>query len=253
MTRRRGFALAAAVLLLGPFAALTVLVLLTAPGVFSLDAEIAAGLHRPALEHPGLGSALRVIGQVSQPYWLRLIALLAALLLWRRGRGRAAGWLLLTMTIGGVLGVVLKQVFARSRPEWPEAITVISGYSFPSGHALNSMLAAGCALVFLVRSLSSTGRRLLWTAAVAFVLLVGFDRLALGVHYLTDVLAGWALALAILFAALAVFDPAPTTRPDSAQRSDSVTDHAPAADRPSHPVATDPGPARGGDRGSQRS
>ena len=206
---RARYGLVAAGLLLGPFALLTAVVLGTAPGVFGLDAEVAEWWHRPALAQPALGSTLRVIGLITEPNWLRLIALLAAVVLWRRGRRRAAAWLVITMAAGGTLGVVLKQVFARTRPEWPEAITVISGYSYPSGHALNSMLAAGCAIVLLRPGLGATGRRRLWMAAGTFVLLVGFDRVALGVHYLTDVLAGWTLALAVLFAALAVHEPRP--------------------------------------------
>ena len=183
--------------MLVPFAALTAVVLVTAPGVFGVDAQVAAYLHRPVLDHPNLGAALRAIGLITEPNWLRLIALLAALWLWRHGLGRTAVWLVVTMAIGGTLGIVLKQVFSRSRPEWPEAITVISGYSFPSGHAVNSMLAAGCAIVLLRPGLGAIGRRWLWTMAGAFVLLVGFDRMALGVHYLTDVLAGWALGAVV--------------------------------------------------------
>jgi len=191
--------------MLVPFAALTAVVLVTAPGVFGADAQVAAYLHGPAIAHPGLGTALRVTGFITEPNWLRLLALLAALWLWHHGLGRTAAWLVVTMAVGGTLGIVLKQVFSRSRPEWPEAVTVISGYSFPSGHAVNSMLAAGCAVVLLRPGLGATGRRRLWTATGAFVLLVGFDRMALGVHYLTDVLAGWALALAVLFTTLAAF------------------------------------------------
>lgn len=203
--RRAGHALAAVLLLLGPFAALTTVVVLTTPGVFSLDADVASHLHRMVLDHPTLGSVLRVVGVITLPDTFRAIALVSAVLLWRRDRRRAAGWLVLTMTIGGVLGVVLKEVFTRSRPEWPDAITVSSGYSYPSGHALNSVLAAGCAIVLLHPVLKSTGRRLLWIAAVAIVVLVGFDRVALGVHYLTDVLAGWAVALVVIFTTLAAF------------------------------------------------
>jgi len=205
--RRTRYALAAAVLLLGPFGGLTAVVVLTAPGVFFVDADVAANLHHRVLDHPDLGAALRAIGLITHPDGLRVIAAVSAVLLWRQRQSRTAAWLLVTMTIGGVLGTALKQVFARSRPEWPESITVISGYSFPSGHALNSMLAAGCAITILSPRLKPVGRQLLWTSSAAFVLLVGFDRVALGVHYLTDVLAGWAMALAVLFATLAVFDP----------------------------------------------
>jgi membrane-associated phospholipid phosphatase len=131
-----------------------------------------------------------------------------------------------------VLGGVLKQVFARSRPEWPEAITVLTGYSFPSGHALNSMLAAGCVIVLVGPRLGPVARRWLWVACGAFVLLVGFDRVALGVHYLSDVLAGWSLALAVLFATLAAFGPFPV-QPASAP--DQPGDGPPPTTGRTHP------------------
>ena len=218
MNRRARNCLTAVIMLLGPFGVLTAVVLVTAPGVLSIDAAVANWWHRPALEHPAFGSMLRVIGLITEPIWLRVIALAVGVLLWRRGLGRTAVWLVATMAIGGTLGIVLKQIFARSRPEWPEAITVISGYSYPSGHAVNSMLAAGCAIVLLRPLLGAAARRRLWTVVIAYVLLVGFDRVALGVHYLTDVLAGWALALAVVFATLAAFGrprpPKPRVAPD---------------------------------------
>jgi membrane-associated phospholipid phosphatase len=241
---RVSFTLAAAALLLGPFAALTAVVVVTQPGVFGFDSDVATWLHRPVLAHPHLGSALRVIGLITEPNWLRLITVLAAVRLWRSDLRRAAAWLVTTMAIGGVLGGVLKEVFARSRPEWPEAITVLTGYSFPSGHALNSMLAAGCTIVLVAPRLGPVGRRRLWVACGAFVLLVGFDRVALGVHYLSDVLAGWSLALAVLFATLAAFTPF-AVRPDSApgQSGDGPTS-ASSRTRPtgSPPVPTDARP-----------
>jgi membrane-associated phospholipid phosphatase len=214
MSRRAQYALAAVALLLGPFTALTTMVVLTAPGVFSVDADVAGGLHGFALDRPALATALQVIGVITLPDTFRVGALVWAVLLWRRGHRRVAVWLLVTMTVGGVLGVLLKQVFARSRPEWPEAITVASGYSYPSGHALNSMLAAGCAIVLLDQMAGPAGR-LVRAAAAGLVLLVGLDRIALGVHYLTDVLAGWTLALAVLFTSLAAIDP--FTEPDAAE------------------------------------
>jgi undecaprenyl-diphosphatase len=209
MSRRARYGVFSVIMLLGPFGVLTAVVLVTAPGVLSIDAHVADWWHRPALEHPAFASTLRVIGLITEPIWLRVIALAVALLLWRRGLGRAAAWLVATMAIGGMLGIILKQIFARSRPEWPEAITVISGYSYPSGHAVNSMLAAGCAIVLLRPLLETVGRRRLWTVVIAYVLLVGFDRVALGVHYLTDVLGGWALALTVLSFTLAAFPPQP--------------------------------------------
>jgi undecaprenyl-diphosphatase len=102
--------------------------------------------------------------------------------------------------------VVLKVIVARARPEFTDPVTVAGGYSFPSGHALNSMLFAACLLV-LVHPMTSGGRRAaVWCTGFAFVLLVGLNRISLGVHFLSDVLAGWVVALATLTATLAAFE-----------------------------------------------
>src|SRR5690348_12502446 len=92
MSPRVRFGLAAAIMAIGPFAALTAVVLVTAPGVFVLDAEVAAWWHQPAVEHPAYGTTLRVIGLATEPNWLRLIAFAGAVLLWRKRRHRAAVW-----------------------------------------------------------------------------------------------------------------------------------------------------------------
>jgi membrane-associated phospholipid phosphatase len=208
----------AAVAMLGLFAVLAAVVSLSAPARPGLDSHMASSLHRVVLARPGLASALRLIGRVTDPWWVRAIALIAVLLLTLRGRRGAAAWLVITMATGGVLGNMLKLILARSRPEWPDPVTTIGGYSLPSGHAVNSMLAAACAIVLLDPMLPGAGRArvtarwALWLLAAGFVLLVGFDRLALGVHFVTDVLAGWALALATVFATLAGLGPR-STRP----------------------------------------
>jgi undecaprenyl-diphosphatase len=206
---RARFGLAAALLMLGPFTVLTAVVLITAPGVPGIDAHLAADLHRLVLPRPGLAQALRVIGVISLPWCLRAPALVGALVLWRRGRGRAALWLILTMAAGGVLSVVLKLLIGRDRPPWADPIAVASGYSYPSGHAMNSMVLAACLVALLRPGLNRPPRRWVCGVAGAAVLLIGFDRVALGVHYLTDVLAGWTAGLAVVLLALALADPRP--------------------------------------------
>lgn len=215
-TARAKFALAAG-LLVALFIILSVVVAVSAPGPTRIDSEGSSARHRFVVGRPGLTSTLRLIAWITNPWWLRAIAGAAALLLYLRGRGRVALWLVITMAIGGVLEGLMKLIFARSRPEWPNPIAAIGGYSFPSGHAVNSMLAASCAVVLLDPMLRRTtpaggpapasviARGAPWLLAAGFVLLVGFDRVALGVHYVTDVLAGSSVALAILFATLASF------------------------------------------------
>jgi undecaprenyl-diphosphatase len=148
---------------------------------------------------------MRVLGRVSEPWVLRAVALAGVIVLWRRGQRRVALWLAVTMAAGGLLGVALKLVVARARPEFDSPIALASGYSFPSGHALNAMVFGGCLLVLLHPRLSGAARGWLWLGTVAGVLLVGFDRISLGVHYLTDVVAGYVVGAATVLATVAAF------------------------------------------------
>ena len=123
--------------------------------------------------------------------------LVVAVWLWRRGAKRLAAWAVVTMVIGGVLGVVLKLLVERARPAFPEPVAHASGYSFPSGHALNSMLCVGVLILVFLPVLRPAGRVLAYAVGALVVLLTGFDRVALGVHFVSDVLAGWVVALAV--------------------------------------------------------
>lgn len=114
-------------------------------------------------------------------------SLLVPLVLHRRGYGRYAIELLLSMGGGLALNELLKTFFHRPRPT--TALIYQYGLSFPSGHAMMSMAYYGC-LAWLV--VQHTGR---WGTAIAlvlFALLIGFTRVYLHVHYPTDVLAGFA-------------------------------------------------------------
>jgi undecaprenyl-diphosphatase len=108
-----------------------------------------------------------------------------------------------------LLYTLIKVLVGRPRPQlFPHAVSA-GGSSFPSGHATDSFCLALVA-VFLVWHLS--GHRGLTTLAgillLSYVVLVGLSRVVLGVHYPTDVLAGWALGSAWTAVVLAVFGPA---------------------------------------------
>jgi membrane-associated phospholipid phosphatase len=207
-------------LLLAVFTGLLVVVTTASPGAPALDRDLASSLHRAIEGHNGLATTLRLVSTLTQPFLLRGLSLVVALDLSRRGRIRPALWLVTTMAVGGTLGGLVKLVVARDRPSWPDPIALAGGYSFPSGHALNSLLFAGCLLMLVDPVLRARSGALLragiWAVAVGFVLLVGMDRLALGVHYLSDVVAGWALALLTLLIA-AIFGRArdPGVPPDT--------------------------------------
>ena len=102
-------------------------------------------------------------------------------------------FLLSAVSGGTVLNLVLKNVFQRSRPIFSQAFQVETGYSFPSGHAMISLVFYGAVVYIVFSFLKSRRSKLLAVIGALVVLsLIGFSRLYLGVHYLTDVLAGWA-------------------------------------------------------------
>ena len=125
------------------------------------------------------------------------LAALAFLGLWLAGRRREALFGLASVGGASVIVLVAKAAFQRARPDLWLSIAPEHDYGFPSGHAVLSSAVVGVLLILLWRSRVARPLQVLGTAVgVAFVLLVGASRLYLGVHYPSDVLAGWAASLA---------------------------------------------------------
>jgi membrane-associated phospholipid phosphatase len=215
-------ALAAAVVAI-PFALALLLVEGRSEALERLDMGTAQRVHGWALESGALVTAGEVVEVVLDPWVFRAVVLGVAVWLWRRGARRLAVWAVATMAIGGVLNVVLKLVVERARPTFEDPVAASGGYSFPSGHATGSMLGAAVLLLVLLPRLAATGRRTAWAAAVVAVLLAGLDRIVLGVHYVSDVLAGWSLALAVVAATSIAFE---TWRRDTGVREQAPLDAA---------------------------
>lgn len=120
---------------------------------------------------------------------------------WRR----AAIWLVVTLAGALVLDLTLKFAFHRARPV-PFFGPVPRTYSFPSGHSLFSFCFYGVLAGLLARRAQSTSLRVsIWLAAALLVLAIGLSRIYLGVHYPSDVLAGY-LAGAIWVATMLALD-----------------------------------------------
>jgi undecaprenyl-diphosphatase len=171
-----------------------------------LDTGVAGSLHRAVLGHYRTVRALQFVETALQPNAFRVLIAAVAVLLWVSGRRRLAVWSAVVAALGGLLGLLMKIAVARVRPVLPDPVAVAGGYSFPSGHALNSALCCGILLVVLAETDSRWLRPAVLAAAVV-VLGVGFDRVALGVHFVSDVVAGWLVAGTVVFGGLLAVGP----------------------------------------------
>lgn len=127
---------------------------------------------------------------------LTLFVALAIVVLWME-RQRVAAWWLAIASLGAAgLNVLLKNLFARDRPALLEPELLPTSFSFPSGHAFLSAAIYLTAAALLTQIIVKPATRALVLAAAALVaVLIGASRVYLGVHYPSDVLAGWTLGL----------------------------------------------------------
>jgi len=129
---------------------------------------------------------------------LASVAGLVAVVVLVRG-DRRAGLLVVVATLGAQgLNVGLKALVERPRPLSADPVFTASGFSFPSGHAMVSAAAYGAALVVLLPVLPVRARSAAVVAVTAVVVGLGLSRIALEVHYLSDVVAGHLLGMAWL-------------------------------------------------------
>jgi undecaprenyl-diphosphatase len=116
----------------------------------------------------------------------------AAGLAWRQKWTFLVTWLA-AVAGSAFLNHVLKGLFARPRPHFEHPLLVETSYSFPSGHAMESFVAYGMLSYFAVLALRSWESRVgVVCGAALLVVLIGFSRMYLGVHYFSDVIAGYA-------------------------------------------------------------
>jgi undecaprenyl-diphosphatase len=115
-----------------------------------------------------------------------MVLIAAAWLVWK-ARRRAALVIMVVPILAGVTNSLLKEAFARARPDIVPHLDSIGNLAYPSGHATNAV-----AFFLLAALMLATKRPMLWrSAAVALALLIGTSRLMLGVHWPSDVIGGW--------------------------------------------------------------
>jgi membrane-associated phospholipid phosphatase len=173
--------------------------LLAAAGetIIGVDGWVAAALHAHA--SPPVTTFFSLVTELGGTIVLVAVAVLTAASLARLGRRHDAALVLVALVGAEILTWSLKALFQRERPTFDDPLATASSFSYPSGHALVSVVVYGALAYLLLAGRSGPrGGAVVAAFAALVVLAVGFSRLYLGVHYLSDVLAGYAVGFAWL-------------------------------------------------------
>jgi undecaprenyl-diphosphatase len=190
-----------AALIAGLLAAAAALMLFTWLGREVLEGEaltldVTGRTMAQAWASPALTAVMVGASFYGGPVVLIPAALVAALAFFVHGWQRGALLVVLTVAGAALLNWLLKLSFGRTRPEAFFDYPLPGSPSFPSGHALYvASIIGGMAALLAARLKHGALRVGVWSAAVFLILLVGFSRVYLGVHYPSDVLAGYSIAI----------------------------------------------------------
>lgn len=144
----------------------------------------------------GLAQAVTILGNT---LILGLVALAVAGLFLLRGDRRVAAVLAGGTVLGYALMVVLKEIFGRERPPLTDRLLDLDTHSFPSGHAMMSTVVYGLIAVGCYHAFAAVRRHAyVLLLAPALALLIGATRIYLGVHWFTDVVAGWLIGALVV-------------------------------------------------------
>ncbi|HWL35623.1 MAG TPA: phosphatase PAP2 family protein [Frankiaceae bacterium] len=198
------FALAL-VLVAVPFGLLTDQVVRNGP-LLEVDKGVAEAIHGWVVRQPDwFVWVVKRISDIGKPPVLTVFAGIGALYVLRHDRIRLALFIVTTSIVGGLVDTAVKILVNRPRPEFEDKIAHALGKSFPSGHAMSSTVVYGALLLAFLPVVPRRRRRWVIGAYVLLVLSIAATRLALGVHFLSDVVGGIVLGVAWLAASVAAF------------------------------------------------
>lgn len=206
------------------------------PSLDAVDLAAVGELHRVAFE-PFVEWARELTLLGGTDWIIGLTTVSVCLLAGLRYRNEAFA-LAVAVASTEIAVAVVKHLMLRQRPPAADAVDHAAGYSFPSGHAATTLALFGSMAFLLARSRSRRFRVAVWSAATALLLGIGVTRVYLGVHYPTDIAAGWLLAGALTTATWTRLAPSQANPPSPA--APALRDAA----RPRSGVAAPPASSR---------
>ncbi|MGH3497922.1 MAG: phosphatase PAP2 family protein [Nocardioidaceae bacterium] len=200
------------------FGVLGILVGLRWGPILELDNSVAHGAYDVSAGHSRWVDALHSVQFWGQPTFLYAVVAVWGVAATIRRHRRVTIAVLAGIVVASVASSVVKQLVHRARPHWRVPLETISGHSFPSGHATAAgFFAVLMAMLTISAFRRGMLRRLLVVGWALIAVVVGLDRIFLGVHNTSDVVAGWALGALVglgswqLFVVHNVLTPAPLT------------------------------------------
>jgi membrane-associated phospholipid phosphatase len=162
----------------------------------SLDAAVSESLYAGDDRVGALDWLLEVLTAPGS-WWFRAVVFLPVLvLLLRRRLWWTSAWLAAAVVLVGPLTSLLKEYFGRVRPDFAEGGARLDSLSYPSGHSSGIATLVAVGLIMAWPLLAPRARRWALAVGILLVLLVGLTRIWLGVHFLSDVVGGWAFGVA---------------------------------------------------------
>ncbi|HEX6149165.1 diacylglycerol kinase family protein [Nocardioides sp.] len=207
--RPRTRLLAWAAVLLALFVVISVLVTQDRSPLGALD-DLGRDAEAWADDHGWLVETMRWIELLTGTVAKTILTTVLVLVLLVRRQPRAALFAAVVMSVTALATTGIKLLLGRDRPEWQDTVDFLETHSFPSGHA--SSIAAFCGLLAVLTYVfvrRSSMRRTVLVGLVVVWLVVCLDRVLLGRHYPTDVVAGTLLGLAVVLLAVVFLDPEP--------------------------------------------
>ncbi len=196
-----GFLLAAAAIFI--FASLSEEIVEKEP--FEFDPVIIDAVR--SYSSPGLDRVMLFFTEIGSKLALGILLAVGMLWLWfKRQNLWGMVFFLLAVGGGGLLNLLLKNAFQRKRPNADPLVEAL-GFSFPSGHAMGSMVYYGFLGYLVVRSKRKPLRKTGWTLLFAVAIIgIGISRIYLGVHYPSDIIAGYSAGLVWLLLCIAALE-----------------------------------------------
>jgi membrane-associated phospholipid phosphatase len=159
-------------------------------GGFPWDVPLLLAVHSTA--NPQLDVVVTMLTKLGVFWGVFPIATVTALVLFNRRRWRKLTYLIVTLLGSIIINRTAKVLLHRVRPHLWESPAPEFDYGFPSGHAMSSMTLVA---VLVILTWGSRWRWLVLIVGAIFVLVIGWTRLYLGVHYPSDILAGWMVSV----------------------------------------------------------